>query len=219
MDVTICLLVTALSFVLFMFPGLYPKGRALDDALDFFGYFLILQGVLFRMSARGHKQAHSKKGTGLVTSGLYGAVRNPMYLGSFMIGAGFVLLVWPWWTLPIYATAFYLRFNRQMVKEEDHLKEIFKEGYLNYSRSVSRIWPYWKSLITLSMRDAFVWSELWSTKEKHLLWILTVMAVVLEALQELMVYHALSLGQNLTIFACSVFLAGLGFGLKDVLSK
>jgi protein-S-isoprenylcysteine O-methyltransferase Ste14 len=218
-DVAIVLLVIILSVVLFMFPSFYPKSLIIDYWLDFLGYSLILKGVVLRMAARGHKRAHSQRGAGLVTSGLYGVVRNPMYLGSFVIGSGFVLLVWPWWTLPIFGAVFYLRFNRQMVKEEAYLKEVFKENYMNYYQIVRRVWPSWKSLMTISMREAFAWSELWSTKEKRLLLALPVLAIALETMQEWVVYHVVFLAQNLAILGCSFFLIGLGFGVKYVISK
>jgi len=34
-----------------------------------------------------------------------------MYLGSFLMGAGFILIVWPWWTLPIFAALFFALTN------------------------------------------------------------------------------------------------------------
>ena len=114
---------------LFTFRNLYPHSPYFDDTLDFFGFMVLLTGTLLRMAARGHKKAHSAKSVKLVTTGPYTLVRNPMYLGSFLMGAGFILMVWPWWSLPVFTWIFYLRFRKQVVQEEKFLGEAFGNEY------------------------------------------------------------------------------------------
>ena len=124
---------------LFAFRGLYPLNPFLDDALDFLGFIVLLSGILLRMAARGHKKAHSKKSQALVTSGPYMLVRNPMYLGSFLMGAGFILIVWPWWSLPLFAVLFYIRFKKQVVKEEEFLEELTGRRYKAYCNTSTQL--------------------------------------------------------------------------------
>src|SRR4051794_19809476 len=58
------------------------------------GLLVLLLGVAVRVMARQWKaeRAHS----GLVTDGLYGYVRHPLYVGSFLLGLGLTLMLGDW---------------------------------------------------------------------------------------------------------------------------
>ena len=199
-----------LTFFVCRFPGLYGTNRWTDNLLDVLGVWLIMTGVFVRMVARGHKKAHSQKGGALVTDGPYALSRNPMYLGSFLIGAGFVLVVWPWWILPIFAAVFYGRFQRQVRKEEALLKEMFGRQYTNYCRRVPRVFPRWKRLARLRLRRVMRMEEAFDTKERRGLIGWPLLAVVLESVQEKMVFGETHLGQTLGLFLLAMILFGFG---------
>src|SRR5690242_269202 len=57
------------------------------------GTVLILPGLLIRALASGHV----RKNEALATSGPYAYTRNPLYLGSLLIGIGFALAARNWW--------------------------------------------------------------------------------------------------------------------------
>lgn len=185
---------------LFASRNLYPRNPYLDDALDFLGFIVLLQGILLRMSARGHKKAHSDKSRQLVVSGPYTLVRNPMYLGSFLIGAGFILMVWPWWSLPLFAWLFYARFKRQIVKEERFLEKLDEKKYKAYCRKVSRIFPSARRLGKAKLNEVIDLKEAFSTKEKRGLWAWPLLAVLLESFQEQLVFGETVLSRTLMIF-------------------
>ncbi len=208
-DSSILSFIIILTGFLYLFPGLYPKSQIFDNVLDFFGLMMILEGTYIRMTARGHKKAHSQEGEGLVKTGLYAYTRNPMYLGSFWMGGGFVLIVWPWWTLPLLGGLFYLRFKRQVVKEEGHLTKIFGESYETYCQEVPRVFPSFKSLADMNMKEVLCREEAWSTKEKRGLIAWPILAIVLETMQEKIVFNIMDIRQTVFIF----FLAGMGFVL------
>ena len=196
---------------LFAFRNLYPLNPFLDDALDFLGFIVLLNGILLRMSARGHKKAHSQKSKELVTSGPYTLVRNPMYLGSFLMGAGFILMVWPWWSLPFFALLFYVRFKRQIVKEEAFLEKLADKRYKAYCRKVPRIFPSIETLGKGKLKEVVNLKEAFSTKEKRGLWGWPLLAILLESFQEQLVFGETILSHTVMIFLMATIFFIIGF--------
>jgi protein-S-isoprenylcysteine O-methyltransferase Ste14 len=195
---------------LFAFRNLYSHNPFLDDALDFIGFIVLLTGILLRMSARGHKKAHSRNSEKFVMTGPYTFVRNPMYLGSFLMGAGFILMVWPWWSLPIFAGLFYARFNKQIIKEEKYLSKLAGEKYDRYCKRIHRFFPSVRHLPQARLRKVINLKEAFSTTERRGLWGWTLVAVLLESLQEQIIFEQTVLSQTITIFlsATVVFIVG-----------
>ena len=181
----------------------------MDNIFDFLGLFIVLSGTFLRMIARGYKKVNSKSGHQLVAAGPYTISRNPMYLGSFLMGAGFVFIVWPWWSVAVFGVLFYLRFRPQILKEEGYLKKSFGKTHEEYTRKVSRIFPNRDSLKRVKFQQAFPSNFLWTTKEKWGLAGWPVLAVLLESFQEKVVFGFTDLGQTIYIF----MLAGVLFGI------
>lgn len=177
-----------LTGFLYLFPSVYFGNKIADNVLDFLGLFTVLCGTFLRMAARGYKKANSHKSEQLVIDGPYSVVRNPMYLGSFLMGAGFVLIVWPWWTLLLFGTLFYLRFRRQVIKEETKLTEVFGQAYRDYLKRVPRAFPTPVTVKGIKFTKAFPKEVLANTQEKRGLWAWPLLAVLLESLQEKLVF-------------------------------
>ncbi|MDD3374230.1 MAG: isoprenylcysteine carboxylmethyltransferase family protein [Candidatus Omnitrophica bacterium] len=199
-----------LTGALYLFPGLYSKNIWSDNIFDYLGFLALLLGVYLRMAARGYKKEFSRKGHGLVSNGLYAFVRNPMYLGSFLMGSGFLLIVWPWWALPIFALAFYRRFNKQMIKEEKHLETLFGDEYRNYCKKTPRLFPEIKKIKKLKFSEVFPWDITWSTKEKRGLFLWPLLGILLETFQQQVIFHQINVGQTIKI---AVF-AGIVFAIS-----
>lgn len=178
-DTSILFGVIFLTLILFRFPQLYPRNLIFSDVLTFLGLWVVLLGTFFRMSARAHKKARSDQGHGLVTTGPYSLVRNPMYLGTFLIGVGFLLIVWPIYLLPVFIYVFFARFNIQIQREENHLRKFFGESYESYLRDVPRVLPNINHLKRMSFKTNFPLKEIWETKERNgvLVWPLLVFAL------------------------------------------
>ncbi len=202
-----------LTGVLYFFPGLYSRSISGDNVLDYLGFLTILLGVFFRMASRGYKKEFSKKGHGLVVDGPYQLVRNPMYLGSFLLGAGFILIVWPWWTLFIFALGFYARFNKEMIKEEDHLKNLFGGEYQKYCKKVPRLFPKIQSLRKLKFKETFPEETTWNTKEKRGLFWWPLLGIFLETFQQQVIFHYINISHTVSI---AVF-ASLAFAVSLVI--
>jgi protein-S-isoprenylcysteine O-methyltransferase Ste14 len=103
------------------------------------GLALLLLGVTVRVLARQWKaeRAHS----GLVTDGLYGYVRNPLYAGSFLLGLGLTLMLGDWLIIVAFLAAFAWNHGAVMRAEERKLERIFGEPYRQYRATVPALLP------------------------------------------------------------------------------
>jgi len=205
-DSTILSFLVILTGFLYLFPSFYATGAFWDQVFDVIGFFSVMIGVYLRMVARGHKKVHSQEGQGLVTSGPYRHMRNPMYLGSFLLGCGYIFLVWPWWLLPVFIWLFYLRFRRQIIIEEDHLQELFKQEYEKYTRRVPRLFPDLKKLDAATVRRDFPWKEAWLTKERNGMWAWPIFGFAMELIQEKVIFGYFHMQQTLAEFLLAVII-------------
>jgi protein-S-isoprenylcysteine O-methyltransferase Ste14 len=103
------------------------------------GLLLLLLGVAVRVLARQWKaeRAHS----GLVTDGLYGYVRHPLYAGSFLLGLGLTLMLGDWLITLAFVAAFAWNHGSVMKAEERKLERIFGEPYRRYRATVPPLIP------------------------------------------------------------------------------
>ena len=112
-----------------------------DDLLDAFGVFFVFIGYILRISSRGYKIENSAVGGKLVQEGPYAFVRNPMYLGTFFIGSGIILVLFQPWLYFIFLIVFSSVFLREIKKEKAFLTEKFGERYVDYCRRVPALFP------------------------------------------------------------------------------
>jgi len=101
------------------------------------GVAIALAGELTQLWA----SAHLHKNVDLVLSGPYALVRNPMYVGRFLVGLGLVLLTWRWFLILPYAAGFWLYAQARVLGEEAHLRQRFGDAYAQYCRAVRRWLP------------------------------------------------------------------------------
>ena len=77
---------------------------------------------------------------GLVTSGIYGWSRNPIYLAMFLLLAGFALMV-PTWPSVLLAIGAPIGFRRQAMFEESYLRRTYGDAFETYASRVGRFVP------------------------------------------------------------------------------
>jgi protein-S-isoprenylcysteine O-methyltransferase Ste14 len=93
-------------------------------------------GVLIRAWASGH----IVKNRQLAVTGPYAHTRNPLYFGSFLIGAGFGVAAHP--ALLLVVIAFWLLvYAPTMERERKNIRERFPEAYDRYSANVPAFIP------------------------------------------------------------------------------
>lgn len=100
------------------------------------GTVLIVPGLLIRALASGHV----RKNESLATSGPYAYTRNPLYLGSLLIGIGFAVAARSWWIGAVLVVMFFAIYVPVIRGEERFLRDKFPE-FDQYARQVPRMFP------------------------------------------------------------------------------
>jgi len=77
----------------------------------------------------------------LVTYGVFAWVRNPLYVGNFLIWMGFTVISGVYWFLPVAALLFALEYTLIVRYEEGVLESIFGASYLGYKARTPRWVP------------------------------------------------------------------------------
>lgn len=98
--------------------------------LSLFGLAIRVGVVGYAQRGTSGRNTDGQKAVDLNTTGLYSIVRNPLYLGNYIIWLGLVLvLADPIFALA-YSLAFWLYYERIIAAEEEFLAEKFGQRYL-----------------------------------------------------------------------------------------
>jgi protein-S-isoprenylcysteine O-methyltransferase Ste14 len=101
------------------------------------GGVVALVGLLIRAWASGH----IRKNQNLAVSGPYAYTRNPLYLGSFILGLGFTIASGVWWLGLIFAGLFLTIYLPVMRVEAGDLTQLFGAEYTDYAARVPLFFP------------------------------------------------------------------------------
>ncbi len=97
--------------------------------------------ALIGLAIRGWASGHIRKVEKLAVSGPYSYTRNPLYLGSLLLGAGFTIAGGVWW-LPIAFAALFLGIYLPVMRvEEEDLTRIFGADFDEYKAAVPLFLP------------------------------------------------------------------------------
>ncbi len=102
------------------------------------GFVVVLLGEAIRTWAAGYIE----KDETLVKNGPYRLVRNPLYLGSFLIGLGAVIIGHSLWFLLAFILLFLGTYLPTIFREERFLAQKFTTAYLNYQKIVPSFFPF-----------------------------------------------------------------------------
>jgi len=131
------------------FAVIYPFGFFvmffcfLNEASLKAGIGYIIAGVIIRLWSNGYAIKNDK----LTTSGPYAFVRNPLYLGTFLIAIGFVIVLksdppqLEWIAGGIFLFALSFMYHKTINGEQGMLLEKFKNAYSDYCKQVPAMIP------------------------------------------------------------------------------
>ena len=109
------------------------------------GFALIVLGEAFRLSgvaaAGTVTRRRSRTVQRLVTYGIFAWMRNPLYVGNFLIWMGFTVISGVLWFIPVAVLLFAVEYTLIVRYEEGVLESIFGQEYLRYKARTPRWIP------------------------------------------------------------------------------
>lgn len=158
-----------------MIVGLAGLSAFIHNAHVFwYGAPVTVLGELIQMWAGSqlHKDQH------LTISGPYSHVRNPMYIGRFVLGLGlFIMTVNPY-LIAAYVVLFAAYAHMRVQREEGRLKVIFAPDYQHYCSEINRWLPRPKPYSRSESKNAS-WAQVCANHENiNLLGTLVVLAAI-----------------------------------------
>jgi len=128
--------------IIFANPSLFSSGV---------GFIILIFGELLRFWAVGYAGATTRARTmgvarQLVLVGPYAYVRNPLYLGNFLLSLGVCIISGVYWMILLLLFGFMLQYLPIILAEEEHLRKecgkVYDEYFASVPRFIPRIRPY-----------------------------------------------------------------------------
>ena len=123
-------------------------GGTLEDIWVLLCFMLSLFGLFIRAYTVGYvpggtsgRNTQSQRATHLNTKGLYSIVRNPLYLGNFIIILGVLLSIKVWWLVLLGSLVFFIYMERIILAEENFLASSYGQQYLDWRAKTPAIMP------------------------------------------------------------------------------
>ncbi len=151
------------------------------------GVALALLGEALRLWANGHvghvKVNETQRGSNapkigrLVTAGPYAYVRHPLYVGTFLVGVGFCVVVRSAWLVLAALAFFFLVYRGKVRSEEATILHEWGEDYEAYRRAVPRWVPTFRRYP--HGEGSWTWQGIWASKEpKTLAWVIVALVAL-----------------------------------------
>ena len=123
-----------ISFVFAAIFFIFAKPTAMTHAI---GGAIAFIGVAIRAWASGH----IRKAKTLAVTGPYARTRNPLYVGSFILGVGFTVAAGVWWLAGLFIALFLGIYLPVMRVEARDMQRIFGAEFEEYERQVPLFIP------------------------------------------------------------------------------
>jgi len=117
-------------------PLLFISARPSSSSLAA-GAFVAVIGLAIRAWGSGHLRKNQE----LATSGPYAHTRNPLYLGTFLLGMGVAIGGGAAWFAAVFAAVYLAIYIPVMLAERDTMRDLFSDEYAEYSKHVPLFVP------------------------------------------------------------------------------
>ena len=176
-----------LPFLILALPHSGCGQKLLGKGFDLFIEAFSLAVAFLGLALRGHTVGYAPSGTSgrntkrqraavLNTTGMYSIVRHPLYLSNFVILLGIVVFLQVWWFALIGLLAFWLYYERIMLREEEFLRDRFERAYLNWANETPAFLPRlsrWRS-----PRELFSWKTVLRREYTGFLFVTAIFALI-----------------------------------------
>ncbi|MDX6804478.1 isoprenylcysteine carboxylmethyltransferase family protein [Terrihabitans rhizophilus] len=123
-------------------------GKGAEEFCEGLSIAVALAGALLRVYTVGFvpagtsgRNTNGQRADSLNTSGIYSVVRNPLYLGNFLVLLGFCIGTQVWWLVLGVALVFALYYERIIAAEEAYLVEKFGGAYTVWAERTPAFFP------------------------------------------------------------------------------
>lgn len=119
--------------------------------INLVGFMVSLAGEFVRVIAVGYAHSGTSgresflKADALNITGIYSFVRNPLYIGNFLIFSGLVMVFANIWAEMLATVFLFAQYYFIILCEEDFLRKQYGQEYANYCSRVRRILPVFKN--------------------------------------------------------------------------
>ena len=113
--------------------------------VSFFGLYIRIVTVGYTPANTSGRNTDKQIADVLNTTGMYSAVRHPLYLGNFFMWFGPALLTFNLWFIVAFCLFYWLYYERIMFAEEEFLEESFGKGYTDWADTVPAFVPSFKN--------------------------------------------------------------------------
>ena len=133
-----------------------------NKQFNLYGSLVMVFGIMIRLWASGY--IHKDKE--VTTAGPYKLLRHPLYLGNFLAGLGFALLINVWQLVLLYIPIFLIVYYKKMRLEETYLLGNFGSKYRAYQKTTPLFIPNLAKLIKRDTnRVRFSWQCVFMNRE------------------------------------------------------
>ena len=146
------------------------------------GVPFIVVGEFLRIWAVGYAGAATRARTlgaarDLVTTGPYRYVRNPLYLGNFLLSFGVCLVANVYWLVAVLIVGYFFQYLPIIALEEAYLLESCGQVYQTYQERVPRFVPRFHPYSEPSRHD-FSWRRAIKSEKRTLTAIVCVIGLI-----------------------------------------
>ena len=117
-------------------------------AVGLLGLFIRIYTVGFAASATSGRVTRAQEAAALNTTGVYSAVRHPLYLGNYLMWIAAALLTRSVWVFLVISLAFWLYYERIMFAEEAFLRSRFGAAYDAWASRVPAFVPSFRNWVS-----------------------------------------------------------------------
>jgi protein-S-isoprenylcysteine O-methyltransferase Ste14 len=147
------------------------------------GIAIVALGQILRLWAVRHFGTISRTRTTrygpLMTAGPYAVVRNPLYVGNWLLWTGFAVWSRLLWMVPVAWIIFFAQYRAIAAWEASFIRSKYPESYDDYARQVRPWMPRWPPRAALApVTPLHPWREVFFSERGTLLAVV-IMAVLL----------------------------------------